>query len=346
MQRRSFIASAAAATIAATTFPVSAQPLPRPAIELGDDVFLGSAWRDLGSKTVGIIANQSGVTSRLESIVDAIRHQGKVHVKAIFAPEHGLRGDRPAGAAVGSYVDPASGLPVYSLYGATRHPSAAMLAGIDVLLFDIQDVGSRAYTYISTMAYAMQAAKTYGKEFWVLDRPNPVGGTTTSGGPENVMIGSMDGKDYQYILPATHWVAHMASGLFWVHRNSVPAATIQGLQRRGGKANIYLFGGPQQISSGVAKQLSQYGTIVRVTNDDPVAFNAPPTDSPEATAIAFAKMYDPMGMFGWKITGPGHGFTLVNVNDWQAAVASAPVNVAAMALAICPWSAEAASTSL
>ncbi|HEY5426563.1 MAG TPA: DUF1343 domain-containing protein [Candidatus Tumulicola sp.] len=181
MQRRSFIASAAAATIAATTFPVSAQPLPRPAIELGDDVFLGSAWRDLGSKTVGIIANQSGVTSRLESIVDAIRHQGKVHVKAIFAPEHGLRGDRPAGAAVGSYVDPASGLPVYSLYGATRHPSAAMLAGIDVLLFDIQDVGSRAYTYISTMAYAMQAAKTYGKEFWVLDRPNPVGGTTIEG---------------------------------------------------------------------------------------------------------------------------------------------------------------------
>lgn len=181
MQRRSFIASAAAATIAATTFPVSAQPLPRPAIELGDDVFLGSAWRDLGSKTVGIIANQSGVTSRLESIVDAIRHQGKVHVKAIFAPEHGLRGDRPAGASVGSYVDPASGLPVYSLYGATRHPSAAMLAGIDVLLFDIQDVGSRAYTYISTMAYAMQAAKTYGKEFWVLDRPNPVGGTTIEG---------------------------------------------------------------------------------------------------------------------------------------------------------------------
>ena len=142
----------------------------------------------------------------------------------------------------------------------------------------------------------------------------------------NTVIGSMDGNDWQYVLPATHWVAHMPTGLLWVHRDSVPQPTIDALNRRGAMGNIYLFGGPDQISSAVAKQLSQYGRIVRVTNDDSVAFNAPPTDSPEATAIAFAKMYDPMGMFGWKITGPGHGFTLVNVNDWQAAVASAPLS--------------------
>jgi hypothetical protein len=156
--------------------------------------------------------------------------------------------------------------------------------------------------------------------------PGMGGGTTMGGGPENVMIGSMDGKDYQYILPATHWVAHMASGLFWVHRRSIPSATIQGLQRRGGKANIYLFGGPQQISPMVAKQLAQYGNAVRITNDDNVAFNADPTDTPIDTAIAFAKMWDPGGMVGWKITGPGHGFTLVNINDWQGAVASAPLS--------------------
>jgi hypothetical protein len=142
----------------------------------------------------------------------------------------------------------------------------------------------------------------------------------------NVAIGSLDGKDWQYLLPATHWVAHMPTGLLWVHTDSVPQGTIDALKRRGGMANIYLFGGADQISAAVAKQLSQYGRIVRVTNDDPVAFNAPPTDSPAATAIAFAKMYDPMGMFGWKITGPGHGFSLVNVNDWQAAVASAPLS--------------------
>jgi uncharacterized protein YbbC (DUF1343 family) len=142
---------------------------------------LRRAWRDLDGRTVGVIANQSGVTSRLDSVVDAILRQGRVRIKAIYAPEHGFRGDRGAGATVASYVDPQTRLPVYSLYGASRHPSAAMLEGVDVLLFDIQDVGSRAYTYVSTMAYAMQSARTYGKEFWVLDRPNPIGGVTVEG---------------------------------------------------------------------------------------------------------------------------------------------------------------------
>ncbi len=117
-----------------------------------------------------MIANQSGVTSRLESIVDAIRRHGEIRIKAIYAPEHGFRGDRNAGASVASYLDSQTRLPVYSLYGASRHPSAARLEDVDVLLFDIQDVGSRAYTYISTMAYAMQSAREHGKEFWVLDR--------------------------------------------------------------------------------------------------------------------------------------------------------------------------------
>ncbi len=140
-----------------------------------------TARRDLGGRTVGVIANQSGVTSHLESIVDAIRRHGEIHIKAIYAPEHGFRGDRGAGASVASYVDPRAQLPVYSLYGASRHPSAEMLQGVDVLLFDIQDVGSRAYTYISTMAYAMQSARAYEKEFWVLDRPNPIGGSIVEG---------------------------------------------------------------------------------------------------------------------------------------------------------------------
>ncbi|MDP9337171.1 MAG: hypothetical protein M3Q30_28180, partial [Actinomycetota bacterium] len=156
---------------------------------------------------------------------------------------------------------------------------------------------------------------------------NPDTGVANMGnGSENVMIGSMDGNDYQYLLPATHWVAHMASGLLWVSKDSVPSATKDALKRRNGMARIYLFGGPQQISSAVAKQLAQYGTVVRVTNDDIVAFNADPVDNPVDTAVAFAKMWDPMGMVGWKITGPGHGFTLVNINDWQAAVASAPLS--------------------
>ena len=180
MLRRRFLAGAAGLALASTT-RIAADPLPPARIELGDDVFSSATWRELHGRTVGVIANQSGVTSRLDSVVDAIRRHGQIAIKAIYAPEHGFRGDRGAGASVASYVDPATHLPVYSLYGATRHPSAAMLDGVDVLLFDIQDVGSRAYTYISTMAYAMQSAKQFGKEFWVLDRPNPIGGAVVEG---------------------------------------------------------------------------------------------------------------------------------------------------------------------
>lgn len=155
--------------------------LPPAQVTLGDEMFLQSAWRELAGKCVGIITNQTGVTSRLVNIVDAIKANPKICLKAIYSPEHGLRGDRPAGAYVASYTDARTGLPVYSLYGDQRHPNAAMLAGVDVLLFDIQDVGARPYTYVSTMAYAMQAAKQFGKEIWVLDRPNPIGGEMVEG---------------------------------------------------------------------------------------------------------------------------------------------------------------------
>ena len=169
MNRRAFLAASSVVTLGL------ASP---DKIALGDDVFLTDTWRELGGRCIGIVTNQTGVTSQGQSILDAARRNPQICVKALFSPEHGLRGDRAAGAYVGSYVDPLSGLPVYSLYGATRRPSAAMLAGIDVLVFDIQDVGARAYTYISTMAYVMEAAAHYGKEIWVLDRPNPIGGAT------------------------------------------------------------------------------------------------------------------------------------------------------------------------
>jgi uncharacterized protein YbbC (DUF1343 family) len=180
MLRRRFLSSSAAFAVAATA-RLGAEAPPPARIELGDEVFLRSEWHALGGRTVGVIANQSGVTSHLESIVDAIRGHGGIRIKAIYGPEHGFRGDRGAGASVTSYIDPQTQLPVYSLYGASRHPSAAMLEGVDVLLFDIQDVGSRAYTFISTMAYAMQSARQYDKEFWVLDRPNPIGGAIVEG---------------------------------------------------------------------------------------------------------------------------------------------------------------------
>jgi hypothetical protein len=166
-------------------------------------------------------------------------------------------------------------------------------------------------------------ANTVDQLYGSIENPD-TGVPNMTNGAENVMVGSM--QSYRYLLPATHWVAHMASGLLWVDAKSVPPATIAALKRRNGRARIYLFGGPRQISGAVAKQLSRYGTVMRVTNDDIVAFNADPTDTAVDTAIAFAKMWDPAGQVGWKITGPGHGFTLVNRNDWQGAVASAPLS--------------------
>jgi hypothetical protein len=173
----------------------------------------------------------------------------------------------------------------------------------------------------STPELANKVDKLYGS----IENPD-TGVPNMGNGSENVMIGSMDGDSYQYLLPSTHWVSHMATGLQWVHKDSVPQPTIDALKRRDGMARIYVFGGPDQISSGVVKQLSEYGTVTRITNNDIVAFNANPKDTPIDTALAFAKMYDPMGMVGWGITGPGHGFTLVRQDDWQAAVASAPLS--------------------
>jgi hypothetical protein len=137
----------------------------------------------------------------------------------------------------------------------------------------------------------------------------------------DVVIGSTSA--WQYILPATHWVSHMPTGLLWVTRDSVPQATIDALQRRNGNAQIYIYGGPDVVSPQVFKALSQYGHVSRITEDDVVAYNRPTPNTPLTTSIAFAKMWDPVGMMGWNIVAPGHGFTLIHQNDWQGAVGSA-----------------------
>jgi uncharacterized protein YbbC (DUF1343 family) len=175
--------SAAGASTSANVGLAQSPPFskPVPLVSLGDDAFVDNAWRDLNGRTIGIVTNASGVTSRGVPLVDAVHANPRIAVKALFGPEHGIRGTAVAGETVGSSVDEKTGLPVHSLYGKTRHPTAEMLDGIDVLLFDIQDVGARPYTYVSTMAYVMESAAQYGKEVWVLDRPNPIGGVLTDG---------------------------------------------------------------------------------------------------------------------------------------------------------------------
>lgn len=131
-------------------------------------------------KRVGLITNQTGINSQYQSSIDVLKE--KTNLTALYSPEHGIRGNVTAGKGVDASRDPKTGLPVYSLYGATKKPTPEMLQDVDVLVFDIQDVGARFYTYIYTMAYAMQSCAEQGKTFVVLDRPNPVGGEIVEGG--------------------------------------------------------------------------------------------------------------------------------------------------------------------
>lgn len=146
-----------------------------PGFRLGNEVLLDRYRHLVDGKKVGLITNQSGVNQKGESTIDTLKKYSGADLRALYGPEHGIDGQAKAGAWVESYTHPTLKIPVYSLYGPTREPTEAMLADIDVLLYDVQDIGSRTYTYISTLQKAMQAAQKYGKPVVVLDRPNPVG---------------------------------------------------------------------------------------------------------------------------------------------------------------------------
>ncbi|KWW21479.1 hypothetical protein AS888_16160 [Peribacillus simplex] len=147
----------------------------------GIEVLLKEEKKLLKGKKVGLITNPTGIDSHLTSVVDLLHDDPEIQLTTLFGPEHGVRGDAQAGASVDFYVDEKTGLPVYSLYGKTKKPTSEMLKDVEVLVFDIQDVGTRYYTYIYTMAYAMEAAKENDIPFIVLDRPNPLGGEAVDG---------------------------------------------------------------------------------------------------------------------------------------------------------------------
>lgn len=147
----------------------------------GIDVLEQQAFKCLQGKRVGLITNPTGVNRHLVSTVDVLNNVPGVNLVALYGPEHGVRGDVHAGDKVDNIKDAKTGLPVYSLYGKTRKPTAEMLKDIDVLVYDIQDIGCRSFTFISTMGLAMEAAAENGKEFVVLDRPNPIGGLKVEG---------------------------------------------------------------------------------------------------------------------------------------------------------------------
>src|SRR5690625_2617678 len=154
----------------------------------------------LQGKTVGLVTNHSAVVGD-SLLIDVLYNADGVELAALFSPEHGIRGEADAGAIIDDSKDEKTGIPIYSLYGDTRKPTPGMLKNIDVLVFDIQDVGARFYTYIATMGYTMQAAAEQDIPYVVLDRPNPLGG--------NEVEGFIPPKDYEkfnglYPIPVTH----------------------------------------------------------------------------------------------------------------------------------------------
>ncbi|MEW9108334.1 MAG: DUF1343 domain-containing protein [Cytobacillus gottheilii] len=169
--------------------------------QLGVEVLLDKEKDLIKGKKVGLITNPTGVDQSLNSIVDVLHEDPETDLVALYGPEHGVRGSAQAGEYVEYYIDEKTGLPVYSLYGATRKPTPEMLEGVDVLLFDIQDVGTRFYTYIYTMAYAMEAAKENNIPFVVLDRPNPLGGLKVEGPVLDMKYSSFIGN---YAIPLRH----------------------------------------------------------------------------------------------------------------------------------------------
>lgn len=147
----------------------------------GLDVLQADNFSSLKGLKVGLITNPTGINSKMESTVDILYSADNVNLVALYGPEHGVRGDYSAGDHVAFFKDPKTGVPVYSLYGKNKKPSKEMLKDIDVLVYDIQDIGSRSYTFISTLGLAMEAAAENNIKMLVLDRPNPLGGIKMEG---------------------------------------------------------------------------------------------------------------------------------------------------------------------
>ncbi len=158
------------------TFPLS---IVDAQVKTGIDVLAEQDFKLLKGKRVGLVTNPTGVDRQLRSTID-ILHEN-VDLRALYGPEHGVRGDFSAGDRVGDQVDKRTGIPVYSLYGKNRKPAPESMQDVDVIVYDIQDIGVRSYTFISTMGLVMEAAAELGKEVVILDRPNPLGGRRVEG---------------------------------------------------------------------------------------------------------------------------------------------------------------------
>ena len=199
-----------------------------PKVKPGIDVLRDHGFDILKGKRVGLITNPTGITSDLQSSIDVLFNAPDVKLVALYSPEHGIRGDLDAGKEINGYNDPRTGLPVYSLYGKTRRPTKEMLQNIDVLVYDIQDIGVRSYTFISTMGLAMEAAAENRIKFVVLDRPNPLTGDRVEGSMVDLKFKSFISAyqiPYVYGMTAGE-LAGMINGESWLNGSGVCDLTV------------------------------------------------------------------------------------------------------------------------
>ncbi len=175
----------------------STKKLVRPGVE----VLISDSLHLVSGKRVGLVTNHTGIDRSGRSDIDILADHPEITLAALYAPEHGIRGEERAGAAIEGGVDERTGVVIHSLYGDTRKPTSDMLKGVDVLVFDMQDVGARYYTYVSTMALAMEAAGEHNIPFLVLDRPNPIRGDVVQGNTLNPSYKTFVGM---YEVPMRH----------------------------------------------------------------------------------------------------------------------------------------------
>lgn len=197
-------------------------PESQAAVKTGAEKLISDHLDELDGLRVGLVMNPTAVVDGVH-VLDTLRALN-VEIAALFAPEHGFRGEAGAGEIIEDGVDQQTGLRVYSLYGTTRKPAPEMLEGVDVLIFDMQDVGVRFYTYHATMGLVMEAAADAGLPVWILDRPNPLGGDYVSGWIREDEFTSFVGP---YPIPAAHGMtlgelALMMAGERWLESDAQP----------------------------------------------------------------------------------------------------------------------------
>lgn len=180
MDRRTFL-GLSASTLVGLALPLGAQSRPR--IGLGIDVLAGRNFAPLRGKRVGLLTHPAGVNAMGVSTIDVLRRAPQVQLVALFGPEHGIYGDEKANVYIPHRTDRRTGLPAYSLYDRNRRPTPEMLAKLDVMVVDLQDLGVRSYTYVSAMRYTIEECFRHGVEVVILDRPNPIGGLKVDGPP-------------------------------------------------------------------------------------------------------------------------------------------------------------------